>query len=194
MRTIILYGALAKQFGKYHSFAVKNCAEAIRALKANFKGFESYMANAHNDGVGFKVFVGGHSLGDVSEIHDPSGSRDIIRIVPVIVGSKSGWFRIIVGAALVAAAVVVSGATFGAAAPLATVLGSLGASMIIGGVAQLLTKPPNLGIASQDSSKQSYIFSGATNVSAQGAAVPVVYGEMLVGSVVVSAGIESNDI
>lgn len=192
MKTIILYGELAKRFGKHHRMAVKNAAEAIRALKANFKGFEAYMCGSHHHNVGFRVFMGGTSVKKYSDIHNPIGKNDIIRIVPVVMGSKSPWVQVLIGVALVAAAVVIAVGTAGAGIPLsAQILGTMGAAFIIGGVATLLTKPPVENSPSQPDLKNSYIFSGPVNVSAQGVPVPVGYGRMIVGSAVISAGIET---
>ena len=69
-------------------------------------------------------------------------------------------------------------------------VGFLGASLVIGGVAQLLTPTPKLtqGADSEGDPRKSYSFSGVQNTSRAGVPVPVVYGETLVGSVVVSAG------
>ena len=192
MRTIILYGELAKRFGKTHRFAVKNAAEAIRALKANFKGFDKYMCNAHQDNVGFKIFVGGTRVKDYPETYNPTGQNDIIRIVPVLVGSGgNGWVNVLIGAVLIVAGVFVSGASFGAASPLGTAMISAGIGLAIGGVAQLISPPPKTPGTPGADQKQSAIFTGPVNVSAQGAAVPLGYGRMIVGSVVVSAGIET---
>lgn len=188
MKTIVLYGELAKKFGKHHKFAVKNVAEAIRALRANFRGFEQYMCGAHLDGIGFRVFVGGSSIQEISEINNPSGEKDIIRIVPVLSGSGSGWVKILIGVALVAAAIAVPGL-----GPLALTVGAFGAAMIIGGVSQLLTHPPSVNTDSSNNSKQSYIFSGPQNVSSVGSAIPVGYGRMMVGSVVISAGVTTSN-
>lgn len=201
MKTIILHGELGKRFGRHHKFAVKTVGEAIRALKANFKGFESYMVGAHQNGVGFKIFVGPTSIKDYPEINYPSGERNVIRIAPVLMGSKSPVARILIGAALVITAVAITVLSGGTLSPLAANLliagGLIGASMIIGGVSQLLSpvpKEPDSPNYSDPERKTSYIFSGPTNVSSQGRAVPVGYGRMIVGSVVVSAGLETYEI
>jgi predicted phage tail protein len=63
---------------------------------------------------------------------------------------------------------------------------------VLGGVAQLLTPVPKMA-AGKDSDKdprKSYSFSGIQNVSRQGVPVPVIYGETIVGSVVISAAID----
>jgi predicted phage tail protein len=68
-------------------------------------------------------------------------------------------------------------------------VGLLGVSLVLGGVAQLLTPTPKISKDEGDPRK-SFSFSGIQNVSRAGVPVPVVYGETLVGSVVISAGID----
>jgi len=73
------------------------------------------------------------------------------------------------------------------------VLGTLGATLILGGVSQLLSPLPTLptGQDTQSDPRKSYSFSGIQQVSRQGVPVPIVYGETIVGSVVVSAGVDT---
>jgi predicted phage tail protein len=191
MKTVILYGELAKRFGKTHRFAARNAAEVIRALRANCRGFEQFMCGAHRDGVGFKVFVGGHAIDRASEIHNPSGQAEIIRLVPVVVGAGNGWVKIVIGAVLIAASVICP-PLGGVGATLISAAGMYGASLIIGGVAQLLTGPPDA--PGKEDSKTSHIFSGPANRAAQGKAVPVGYGRMIIGSAVINAGVETYDV
>jgi predicted phage tail protein len=68
-------------------------------------------------------------------------------------------------------------------------VGLFGASLVLGGIAQLLTPTPKI---SQDEGdpRKSFSFSGIQNTNRAGVPVPVVYGETLVGSVVISAGID----
>jgi predicted phage tail protein len=70
----------------------------------------------------------------------------------------------------------------------------LGVGMIVGGVVQLLTPMPK-GPKNTDSpeNKPSYVFTGAVNTQAQGNPVPLLYGRMIVGSAVISAGINAED-
>lgn len=69
-----------------------------------------------------------------------------------------------------------------------------GLSMMVSGIAQMLSPQPKAqGFESIDR-KPSFIFTGAVNAATQGNAVPLVYGRMRVGSVVVSAGVEAIDI
>jgi predicted phage tail protein len=65
--------------------------------------------------------------------------------------------------------------------------------MIIGGVIQLLTPVPKGSAANTAANAPSYVFNGAVNTQAQGNPVPLLYGRMIVGSAVISAGISAED-
>jgi predicted phage tail protein len=191
LRKIRLYGALAKFIGKRVLHAdVATAAEAVRFLVANFPEVERHMADQH-----YRVSVADYDL-TLDELHDPAGQQDI-KIVPVIAGAGAVG-RILLGAALIIGAFFTGGATLGLlglAAPVAvsTVLFGVGATLVLGGVAQLLTPTPKMptGSDSEQDPRKSYSFSGIQNTSRQGLPVPIVYGETIVGSVVVSAGIDT---
>lgn len=192
LRTIRIYGRLAK-FLKRRKFEaeVSSAAEAVRFLLANFPQLEKHMADQH-----YRVSVGGYDLSE-QELHDPAGQQEI-KIIPVLAGAGAVG-RIIAGVALIALTVLTGG--FGGAAIAGIALSSIaigvGAQLVLGGVAQLLTPVPQLyapGASGTDTAKdprKSYSFSGIQNTSRQGLPVPIVYGETLVGSVVISAGIDT---
>jgi predicted phage tail protein len=197
LRTIRIYGRLAK-FLKRRKFEadVSSAAEAVRFLLANFPQLEPELARGH-----YRLSVGGYDLSE-SELNDPAGQQEI-KIIPVVAGAGAAG-RIIAGVALIAAAFFTGGATIGLlglAAPVAvsTVLGGIGATLILGGVAQLLTPVPTLNspvgaFTTAETAKdprKSYSFSGIQQTSRAGVPVPVIYGETLVGSVVISAGIDT---
>ena len=186
--TIRLYGRLGAKFGRVHRMAVKTAGEAVRALGSQLRGFEAYMTASQDRGEGYAVFYGRFNLGK-EDIHAPNGGQDI-RIAPILLGAKNGgWLQIILGAVLIA----VSFLTFWTG-PVAAGLFSAGLGLVIGGVLQLLTPVPK-GLASQDSpeNRPNYSFNGAINTQAQGHPVPVLYGELIVGSAVISAGISATD-
>ncbi len=191
MKTVTLYGELAKRFGKHHRLAVRSAAEALRALKANCRGFEKFMNEAHLEGLGFRMYVGGESIKGYDQIHNPAGKAEVIRLVPVVVGAKNGFFQILTGALLIAAAVVAAPFTAGTSlAFLPQAVGVLGASMILGGVATLLSPPPKEAKVDR---KTSHMFNGPVNTAAQGSAIPVGYGRMIIGSLVISSGVETHE-
>ena len=189
LRKIRLYGQLAKFIGKRVLHAeVASAAEAVRFLVTNWPELEKHMADQH-----YRVSVGGYDLA-LDEIHGPAGQQEI-KIVPVMAGAGAVG-RILLGAALIIGAFFTGGATIGLlglAAPIAvsTVLLGVGATLVLGGVAQLLTPTPKIKPQDDQDPRKSYSFSGIQNTSRQGVPVPIVYGETLVGSVVISAGIDT---
>ena len=190
LRTIRIYGRLAK-FLKRRKFQaeVASAAEAVRFLVANFPQLEKHMADQH-----YRVCVGGYDLAE-SELQDPAGQQEI-KIIPVVAGAGAAG-RIIAGVALIALSVVTAG--FGGLAIAGVALGNvavgIGVSLVLGGVAQLLTPVPTMNTGSMANTdkdpRKSYSFSGIQQNSRAGVPVPIVYGETLVGSVVISAGIDT---
>jgi len=166
---------------------VANAAEAVRFLVTNWPALEQHMADQH-----YRVSVGSYDLAE-DELHDPAGGQDI-KIVPVVAGAGAVG-RILAGVALIALSFVIPGAWAIAGVALSTIAFGVGASLVLGGVAQLLTPVPKVpqGAASNTDQdpRKSYSFSGIQQTSRQGTPVPVVYGETLVGSLVISAGIDT---
>lgn len=188
MREIRIYGALAK-FLKRRVFRaeVASAAEAVRFLVANFPAVEKHMADQH-----YRVSLGERDI-DSTELHDPAGQQ-VIKIVPVVAGAGAVG-KILAGVALIALSFVpgLQGvALFGSKILLSTVLLGVGSSLALGGVAQLLTPTPTLptGTDSPNDPRKSYSFSSIQNTSRQGTPVPICYGEIITGSVVISAGID----
>jgi predicted phage tail protein len=194
LKTVRLYGKMGTMFGRVHHLAVANPAEAIQALCVLKPGFEAYLVNAKDNGIGFNVFVGKRDLSD-QELLAPTGDEDI-RIAPVPMGSKkNGVGQIILGAVLVIIGVVI-GVFFGWTGVGAVVAGDfigMGIGMIVGGVVQLLTPMPK---RQQDDkvNDNSYVFNGPVNTYAQGHPVPLIYGRVLTGSAVISAGIVADQL
>ena len=186
LRKIKLYGKLAKFIGhRVLEADVATAAEAVRFLVANWPEVERHMSDQH-----YRVSIGTYDI-DLEELHHPAGAAPI-SFVPVVAGAGAVG-RIILGVVLIGLAFA-SGAGFLGAAfaknlGLFAAVKLIGASLVLGGIAQLLTPTPTTSTDEGDPRK-SFSFSGIQNVSRAGVPVPVVYGETLVGSVVVSAGID----
>ena len=195
MATIILLGELGRQFCRRHKMVVASAAEAVRALSANFPTFERELVSSGERGVGYKVLVGRDEL-NLERLHEPSGQQRIT-IAPVISGAGgNGLGQIILGAALIAVAWwnPMGWAAAGSFLSQAT-LYSVGTSMILGGVAQMIAPTPKSSDPSErPENKPSYAFNGAVNTTAQGQPVPVGYGRLIVGSAVISAGIDVDEV
>ena len=193
MKTVRLLGELGKKFGRVIKLDVKTPAEAVRALCVNFPEFQKFVATSDERNVGYRVIVGKEDR-KVDELHDPVGKSDI-KIVPVLMGAggDGGIFSIIVGGVLIAAGMV--GNYFFPGNPVSPYLINAGVAMVAGGVVQLLTPIPDTPQPEEGSeNRASFLFNGSVNTSAQGYPVPVGYGRMIVGSAVISAGIDTDDI
>ena len=208
-RVIKVYGKLAKHLGQ-RSFkaAVKSPAEAIRFLLANFPSLRGVMSEGE-----YQVTVGRLGLQLVDEpvqLHYPAAPQEAIRIVPVVAGAGAGAGQILAGVGLIAAAILlgpvgggflglganVLGGTFTLGASASLAVGAIGTALVLGGVSQLLSPASTIssGTDSATDPKRSYSFSGIQNVSRQGVPVPVIYGEVFTGSVIISAGINTEEV
>lgn len=190
VKTVRLYGVLGSRFGRSFRLAVSTPAEAVRALCVQLPGFERFLMQSKDKGLVYAVFDGKRS---VEEKHLLDTATGEIRIAPVIIGANKtrGWIQVIVGAALIAFGYFSGGLT----AQQGAAIMSAGFSMMVGGVSQLLARPPKGGAEDRPENKASHVFNGAVNTQAQGNPVPYVAGGPLwIGSAVISAGITAEDV
>ncbi|CAB3849634.1 hypothetical protein LMG26846_01922 [Achromobacter insuavis] len=195
IRTVRLYGRLGAEFGRVHRLAVNSTGEAVRALCVLIPGFETAIAASAGNGVSYACFVGRRNIAQ-DELAHPVGDSDI-RIAPMPAGAKrGGLFQTVLGGVLIAAAAIYTGGV-GAAFAAKGVAGAtamIGASMMFGGVVQMLSPQQRaLSTADRPENGASYNFNGPVNTSAQGNPVPVLYGQMIIGSATISAGVYSED-
>lgn len=188
MKKFILLGELGEKFGREHNFDVKTINEGMRALRANFKDFESYMIKSSDRGVGYKVAVNKKHLTKDEELLYPLGKQNDIIVAPAIFGSSAD-LKIFAGLALIVVGAALSEYVVGAP------IFAFGVALLAGGVMQLLSPVPNLKEPHEnDDSKPSYYFTGPVNTAAVGEPVPVGYGRMIVGSAVISAGVSVEEL
>ena len=216
-QTVRLLGDLAERYGEEHEYHnLRTPAEAIKLLCINKPELQEELIHAHENGIGYRLIQAGADL-DYDDLSLPIGSNELI-LVPVVAGSGGGVGKILIGIALVAFAVVTAGA--GAIAGLglglgssAIAIGSIGASLILGGVSQLLSPQPQFSplgnnrfgsaeatstdgpqsIVRGSDGRQSYAYTGAANTVGVGATIPVAYGEVLIGSNLLSATVDVAD-
>jgi predicted phage tail protein len=203
IRTIKLSGTLGKRFGREHFLAVKSAAEAVRALGVILPGFNQFLMGAKDRGLVFAVFYGNRNIGE-GELNDPP-SKNVIRIAPVVQGSKNGGgLQTVIGVVLIAvASYFTMGAAAGAAgsstlfgtAPAAwSAVGAVGISLAMGGVAQMMAgTQAGIGSSEAADNQPSYNFSGIKNTVTEGNPVPLCYGELTVGSAMISLAIVAED-
>jgi len=199
-----VYGRLARFLGQRTFEAeINSPVDAIRFLTANFPALQSHMIEQN-----YCVKVGDYEISD-KELDIPVGQQEI-KIVPVAIGARRGLGRFLLGAVLIGAVVVTGGAAgvgfgasgglgfglqAGATATLGTSLlaaaGNFGIYLALSGAAEMISPTPTPDSASDD--PNSFTFNGILNTIRAGVAIPVVYGEIFTGSIVVSAGIDTED-
>ena len=193
LNKVKLYGELAEFIGHKELEAVINSpADAIRFLLCNFPGLEAHMADRH-----YKVLTNTYEISE-EEIHYPIGKSDI-SIVPVITGA-GGVGRTLAGIALIGLALAMPGGGFaafkaGKAKFFASMAMNLGVGLTLMGVSELLFPLPKpKEFSNEEDPRISFSFSGVQNTSRAGTSIPLCYGEILTGSVVISAGISTTQI
>mgnify|MGYP003154868857 FL=1 len=187
---IKVYGRLARFLGQRTYMAeIKSPLDAFKFLCANYPKLEAHIAKQN-----YCVKVGSYAI-DENEIQNPSGSQEI-KIIPIISGSK-GFTKLIAGIAIVGLVVATGGVgAIGLAGGtgLLGFAGNVGIFLALSGVSEMISPTPKPPGVSDDPQQRNFSFSGVQNTSRAGTAIPVVYGEIFTGSLVVSAGIDTEDI
>jgi len=186
----MLYGFLGQKFGKVHRYDVASPLEAVRAMSVTIKGFKQALI----DGGSYRILLGGKEELDIDQTAFPTSQKETIRFVPFVQGS-GGFGKILLGAALIGLSVAFPYAPAIMGVSLSSMASSIGFSLVLGGVSQMLFKPPKPAATAEEAvNAPSFMFNGAVNTSRQGNAVPVCFGRMRVGSQVISAGLSTEAI
>jgi predicted phage tail protein len=189
MITVKLYGKLGKRFGRKRVLNVKSPAEALRAIDTLDGGLFEMIAQMEVEVQGYHVTVADADIG--KELLEIPCIGEVVTITPLLRGADTkGVLTIVAGVALIAIGIAASYYN----AFLGYQIIGLGLALALGGVARLLMSSPTSGDQTQRKQRASYIFTNPINTIQQGECVPVCYGDMIVGSAVVSAGIDTHDI
>ena len=199
LRKIKLYGELADFVGhKEFEVQVDNIAKAVSFLINNFEGIDKFMSSKY-----YQVKIGNYEI-DESELTYPIGQQDI-HFIPVISGAGS-LGKIIGGIALIGVGIASGGAGFLAGGGLgfgsttgafsfAALAGNIGIGLALTGVSEMLLPTPKpQEFSSEQDPRLSFNFSGTQQTSRAGTPVPLVYGEIFTGSVVISSSIDTEQV
>lgn len=185
MVNVRFYGSL-KQFGTQFRLDCKTPAEVVQALTSQIPKLRQFIQQGL-----FTVRVGREYLDNryLEQGLNQHLKEDVtVHFTPVLKGSKkAGLFQTIVGAVM-----VVVGAFTSWAGGAALIAGGIG--LMAGGVAQMLTKMPSMSTGRDAEKKQSTSFSNLSNMAAQGRQMPLLYGRIRAGSLIISQGVETMDI
>tara|TARA_R100001443_G_scaffold79344_1_gene86498 strand:+ start:2721 stop:3554 length:834 start_codon:yes stop_codon:yes gene_type:complete len=184
LRTIKVYGNLRKFLGKStFEAAVNSPQQAYSFLKANFEGIEKHMNNQL-----YKVKMGGRVI--TQDFVSSTGQGEI-QIIPVAVGSDFVFDFFEDAFNFVASNII----------PLVTAFVTGGTSLLLTTAAltlasDLLTPDlPTNNVSSvgdtDPSIRGSYSFSGIQNVSSSGVPIPILYGYVYSGSILISSGVDN---
>ena len=202
-RKIKLYGKLAEYVGHKEldvaSSVVKTPANAVRFLISNFKNIEQHIKENN-----YQIKIGNNFITE-QEVLFPVGNDDI-HIIPVLQGS-GGVGRVLGGIALIGLAFATGGASLSLSSGLTFKAGALGGVFVskalvygggllaLSGASQMLAPQPQVpDFQSPDDPRISFNFSGIQNVTRAGTPIPLVYGEIFTGSVVISAQVDTEQI
>ena len=207
LRKIKLYGELAEFVG-HKEFEVKadTLASAVSFLVNNFEGIDKFMNPKY-----YQVKVGNYAI-DESEIYHPIGKEDI-HFIPVITGAGRGFGRVLLGAALIGLAFIPfagsgtglgmlfgKGPVFGIhklgqVGMLSKALAGVGGALLLSGVSEMLFPLPKFDdFDSEGDPRLSFSFNGIQQTNRAGTPVPIVYGEIFTGSVVISASLDTEQV
>ena len=204
LRKIKLYGELAEFVGhKEFEVQVDSLAKAVSFLINNFEGIDRFMSPKY-----YQVKVGSYEV-DESELSHPIGQEDI-HFVPVITGAGRGFGKVLLGAALIGLSFISFGGAPGlgaafkggfSAAKFAKVgfiskgLAGLGTALVLQGVSDMLFPVPEVPeFESEENPRLSFSFGGTQQTGRSGTPVPLVFGEIFTGSVVISGSIDTEQV
>ena len=204
LRKIKLYGELAEFVGhKEFEVQVDSLAKAVSFLINNFEGIDRFMSPKY-----YQVKVGSYEV-DESELSHPIGQEDI-HFVPVITGAGRGFGKVLLGAALIGLSFISFGGAPGlgaafkggfSAAKFAKIgfiskgLAGLGTALVLQGVSDMLFPVPEVPeFESEENPRLSFSFGGTQQTGRAGTPVPLVYGEIFTGSVVISGSIDTEQV
>ena len=205
LRKIKLYGELAEFVG-HKEFEVKadTLAHAVSFLVNNFEGIDKFMNPKH-----YQVKIGSYAV-DELEFSYPIGQEDI-HFIPVIAGAGRGFGKILLGAALIGLAFIpfagagtglgaafkggFSAAKFAKVGFISKGLAGLGTALVLSGVSDMLFPVPEVPeFESEENPRLSFSFGGTQQTGRAGTPVPLVYGEIFTGSVVISGSIDTEQV
>lgn len=215
MKVVKVYGALRKKLGQCRfEFDAETPAQALKALCVNFPGLEKWLIDSEKEGVSYRIAIGKEKItaDNAQLIVCPWSEREVFSITPVLSGAGGMGAQIGIGVGLIALSFLLPGAglfgatsifgataaatgTAGALTTLGVALSGLGASLVLGGIAQAISPAPvastNTFERGREAAKmESFTFSGIVNTAKQGLPVPICYGRCFIGSAVLSSGLD----
>tara|TARA_Y100001938_G_C8041736_1_gene406515 strand:+ start:526 stop:1113 length:588 start_codon:yes stop_codon:yes gene_type:complete len=187
LRKIKVYGKLRQILGQSTFEAdLDNVGQAFSFFYNNFPEIQKDILYNH-----YKIWSGDKLI--TEDKIKMLGEKDI-KIIPVATGSAfiAPFVAPLLGGAVSSAIGGIVGSGI-----IGSVVTAVGTSLVIDGVTSFLTPQPQrtgpsgMEITDPSSLASNYSFSGITNISKSGVPINLIYGEIIVGSVTVSNGVDT---
>lgn len=195
MTNVIIHGELGKLFGANHTFKLEKLIDVVKALSANNPGFKEHILSLFYKGVHYNMvnLKKPNQKWESIEEYSKEEAPDEIHLVPEIAGA--GLVAAVVGVISTAITGIVAAASLSA---IGGFLLNLAVGLLIQGIMTLLF-PVELPKTSAQTVEtkidtSSYIFTNLQNNAVQGFAIPLVYGEMRIGSNIIATNVVSEDL
>ena len=207
MKEVVLNGFLGEKYGRDWKMKANNIGDVFACIEANKPSFRRDMIEFAEAGGDISIQCGDTLIEDEEELLYSIGPNDII-ITPLPAGAKGGASKLLMAAlivgsffipgsaALLTTAVGVGGgAAVGSAASVLAVggvgalnfaglaLAGVATSLAMQGLGQMMAPDPSVDGAEAN---DQYLFDTPQNTIAQNNVVPVLFGEMIVGGVIIS--------
>ncbi|PHM52463.1 tail assembly protein [Xenorhabdus sp. KK7.4] len=185
-------GGHLRRFGRRYELEVRDAAEAVRCLCYQLTGFQQALADGQ-----FRIRIAGRDMTDQSipaGMNHPLNDGDTVTIVPVVSGAggnSAGIGMAVLGVVAIAAAFWTGGASIAMWSAYTAGLAMAGVALLAAGMATMLTKMPESPSMGSSKTEGNRYFSSLENRIGQGYPVPIAYGELVVGSNVISQGLET---
>jgi len=184
-RKVKVYGTLSKFLGwKEMEADCNSAAEAVQFLVSNWPDVEGHMAKQY-----YKVQVNNTVIGE-DEIQNMSGGD--IQIMPVVGGAR-GALKTILGIALIVGSFFIPGGTgaltvFGKSLTYSKIGMAIGVTLAAQGLGEMLAPPmPDI----DNDPTRAFSFQGIQNSGRAGVPIPILFGEVYTGSVVVNQALDT---
>lgn len=187
MQTVYLEGNLAK-FGHKWETSCDTIADVFKLIECQTPGLRKHLVDAHEAGIEYQV-KRGKELIDIEEcfltLHDddiiitelPAGSKGIGKVLAAIA------IVVIIGLTGPAGFLANIGAAFAGTAGFASFAALFAVNLAMMGISEMMMPDPSVDGIDEN---RNYLFSGPANVATQGQAVPLAYGELIVGGAPIS--------
>lgn len=210
MKEVILNGFLGDKYFKKMSMKAHRIGDIFACIECNFPEFRKDMIEFAEAGGDISVMYGDRYVEDPEEFMYSIGP-DTVVITPLPAGAKGGGAKLLLAGLIVASffipgssALLVNPAVFGSSAMGGTIAGSTAAATLgmggtlnlaglalagiatnlaLTGLQQIMAPDPSVD---EIGANDDYLFDGAENTIAQNNIVPVLFGEMIVGGVLIS--------